>query len=204
MKKQMLLGVCFLLLCGVVEAQPYHQSQKGHGSGKLKKEKKALHKGHGTGKWIEEKQEEAIEFLGKYMEPERLEKMKVVKPIAYKHILRVALRQKHELDMLKEIDPERYKVKEKCFRLMIKSRTLAEDYKITKSNSKQKEIKKALESVLDKLFDLKEKDKKFELKKLEKEIEKLKEVMIEREDHKLEIVEQHLDKLLLEKEYMRW
>ena len=188
MKKQMLLGIGLILLCGIVEAQPHHPQ----------------HKGRGQGKWREEKQEEAIEFLSQYMETDRLEKLKAEKPMAYKHILRHALHQKHELEMLKSIDPERYELKEKILRLEIKSHVLSEDYRITKSKSKKKEIEKSLNGILNKLFDLKEKDKKFELKKLEKEIEKLKEVMTERKKHKAEIIEQHLERLLLEKEYMRW
>ncbi len=188
MKKQILLGMCLIFLYGIAEAQPHHPPQKGRGQGK----------------WREEKMEEAIEFLSQYMETERLEKLKAEKPMEYKHILRTALHQKHEFEMLKEIDPERYELKEKIFRLEVKSHTLAEDYRITESKNKKKEIEKGLKGILNKLFDLKEKDKKFELKKLEKEIEKLKEVMIERKKHKSEIIEQHLDKLLLEKEYMRW
>ena len=191
MKKQILLGIWLILLCGIAEAQPHHPQHKGKGQGLLRK-------------WGEEKREEAIEFLSQYMETERLEKLKAEKPMAYKHILRTALHQKHELEMLKEIDPERYELKEKCFKLEVKSRNLAEDYRTTKSKNEKKEIEKGLNSILNKLFDLKEKDKKFELKKLEKEIEKLKEVMTERKKHKAEIIEQYLERLLLEKEYMRW
>ena len=193
MKKQILLGMWLILLSGIAEAQPHHPQHKGRGQGQGKGMKR-----------MEEKHEEAIEFLGQYIEPERLEKLKAEKPMEYKHILRHALHQKHELEMLKSIDPERYELKEKILRLEIKSHVLSEDYRITKSKSKKKEIEKSLNGILNKLFDLKEKDKKFELKKLEKEIEKLKEVMTERKKHKAEIIEQHLERLLLEKEYMRW
>jgi len=188
MKKQMLLVGWLVLFCGIAGAQP----------------PRPLPEGQGMRKWGEEKREEAIEFLSQYMEPKRLERLRVEEPMAYKHILQHALRQKHELEILKEIDPERYKLRGKEFELEVKSRNLAEDYRTTKSENEKKEIKNELKSVLKELFDLKEKDKKFELKRLEEEIEKLKKIMAERKKHKSDIIEQHLEELLLEKEYMRW
>lgn len=154
--------------------------------------------------WREEKQEEAIEFLSKYIEAERLEKLKVKHPMAYRRLLRHALKEKRGLEHLKEVDPERFEVRSGCLKLELRTNMLAEDYRTTEANPKKEELKKELRTVLEQLFDLKEKEREFELKRLEKEIVKLKDIGTERKKNKKEIIERHLDELLLEKEYLRW
>lgn len=188
MNKNWLIGSGFLLVWGIAGAQPPLPPPEGPGPKKFR----------------EEKREEAIEFLKKYMEPERLEKLKAKHPRLYMRALKEALKQKHRLEMLKEFDPERYELSEKILRLEIGTRNLALDYRETESKKEKEEIKKELKRILPELFDLKEKDREFELKRLEKQIDKLKDSMSERKKHKSEIIERHLNELLEEKEYMRW
>ena len=118
--------------------------------------------------------------------------------------MREALKQKHRLEGLKETDPERYELNEKILRMEIQCRNLKFDYMEPASKDEKKGIEKKLKAILPELFDLREKDREFELKRLEKEIAEMKDIMVNRKKHKAEIIERHLNELLQEEEYMRW
>ncbi|MCK4352997.1 hypothetical protein KAW65_06270 [candidate division WOR-3 bacterium] len=153
-----------------------------------------------------EDEKEAIELLGKLapMRLKRLKEMRLKNPTKYQHFLRQTMRRKKRLELLKEIAPERYELLKKQQELEVKSWKLAEDYKSVETDAEKEKIKSDLKTLLNELFDLKEKDKEFELQRLEKEIAKIKELITKRKAHKNEIIENHFNRLIGEKEYLEW
>lgn len=186
MKKYLILAI---FIFRVAQAQPHH----------------CPHKPIERMMEWKEKQEEAIEFISKYMkEPDKLKKLQQKYPMKYKKILLHAIKEKRRLDELKEIEPEIYEIEEGCFKLEVRVRELAENYKETEDKNKKEEIKKDISGLVNELFDLREKRDKLKIKKLEEELSKMKEITAKRNKNKEEIIKRHIEELLLGEEYIRW
>lgn len=191
------------LLCGVTfavppEGPPGDPMHKGSMRGEPMRE--------GVMRLTPEEEQEALEFIRVHAPAKAkwLEKIKVKRPMLYKRMVRHILHRKKRLEMLKETDPERYKLWQEQQELEMTSWELAEDYREAETDGEKEKIDAKLKETLNTLFDLREKDKEFELQRLEKEIAKLKEIIAKRSGHKTEIIDRHMNELLGEEEYLRW
>lgn len=153
---------------------------------------------------MKDMEKEVLEFVKEYASPEQFAKICSTKTPVYGRLLMHLMKQKMEMEMLKTTDPERYELRKQIIKSELKSHELTEKVKSAKDDVAKSKVKEELMPVLNELFDLREKDREFEVKRLEKEITKLKNLLIERKKHKSEIVKDHMEELLEEDEYMKW
>lgn len=189
--------------------QPGVMSEEEEISGGKEKKMKIIKKygSHNMGKKMEcmkDMEKEALDFIKEYASPEQFEKIRSTKTPVYGRLLMHLMKQKMEMDMLKTADQERYELRKQIIKLELKSHEFTEKAKSAKDDAAKAKVKGEMMPVLNELFDLREKDREFEVKRLEKEIVKLKNLLIERKKHKSEIVKDHMDDLLEEDEYMKW
>ena len=85
----------------------------------------------------------------------------------------------------------------------LKTEILAAKYELDKKADKQK-IETELRAILDKLFDLKEEQRKDEIQRIEKELAKLKESIVVRQKNKKEIINERIRDLLGKGSYLNW
>ncbi|MCD6117126.1 hypothetical protein J7K93_08940 [bacterium] len=146
----------------------------------------------------------------KYLEENKLgnsEKLTLLKernPRLYNAKVLKLYREITFVESIKNSDPERYNQIMEERKLTGKSLKLAEDYKNTKVVSERSQIKQELESLLYKIFDLRQMNRKSEINRLEKKLNNLKEANQKRVANKKAIVEKRLQQLTGEKQYLQW
>ena len=108
------------------------------------------------------------------------------------------------LNRLKETDPEKYDrlVNEK--RMDRESRMLANNYRITENAEEKAQIKNNLESILNKIFDERQLNRKDEIERLENRLAELKRINQERLVNKEKIINLRIEKLLGGNRSLEW
>lgn len=153
-----------------------------------------------------EMEQEALEFIG-LVAPFRLEETKALRmfnPEEYHRRLMEVLGMKRKLDFLKRNDPDRYQLLLQETKLDQQSQNLAEQYRKAKAPEEKSRIKQELKSLLDQLFDIREKNKEAEIHHLEEDLNRLKSTMTERRKNKAQIVTARLEELLDERTSLKW
>jgi len=156
-------------------------------------------------KLSDEQKKEVLAFIQKNM-PGHYKKLLELKEIdspKYEQILVGKYGEMLELKKLEKENTEMYKILLKAIQLEDKSMTLAEQYRKASQSEKDKIIKD-LKTVLNELFDLREKEREYRIKELEKEIAYLKELLEQRKSHKEEIIQEKLDDLTGKNEWLQW
>jgi hypothetical protein len=185
------------------------QAQRPHREGREKMERVGK-KGRGEHHWAKPLTEEQVAELEKYLkeiDPARLEKLEELKekrPEMYEKVAAKGYWGMKRLEKLKEKNPAAYKQKMEYFKLEGEMRSLAGDYRKSKSDSEKAKIKKQLKPKLDRLFDLRQEGRKYEIKNLQKKAADLEKSLAERKSNKNKIIEKHLEKILGEKDDLEW
>ncbi len=150
--------------------------------------------------------EKALNFIREYapLKYEEMMKMKEEEPMKFGHQIRCIVKIMMKLEHLKEVDPEAYKLAEKIARLEGKAFDMAIKYKREQSEEKREKIKKELKDLLYQIFEMRQRLREMRIKRLEREIERLKEMLKERERMKDKIVEHHLTELIFGEDIISW
>jgi hypothetical protein len=108
------------------------------------------------------------------------------------------------LNRLKETDPEKYDrlISEK--RMDRESRMIAKKYRSTEDVEEKAQIKNNLESLLNKIFDERQLNRRDEIGRLEKRLTELKKINQERLVNKEKIINLRIEKLLGENRSLEW
>jgi hypothetical protein len=153
-----------------------------------------------------EQEKEALDFI-QTVAPFRVEILKKMKQFDYreyqKRLLEV-FQTKIQLDMLKQTDPDQYQSRLDEIKMDQESNRLGEEYRKTGSQEEKDRIRGNLKTVLNQLFDVREKNKQAEVKHLEEQLAKLKSTMADRKKNKEQIVQNRLEDLIDEGNGMRW
>jgi hypothetical protein len=96
---------------------------------------------------------------------------------------------------MEKTDPEIYKLLEVDWDLERQTRAMALQYRRAPADQREK-IKKQIETLIDKHFDVRQQRRSLELKRLEDELKRLREAMDRREKARKEIVEKRVNTLL--------
>lgn len=104
--------------------------------------------------------------------------------------------------MGKNDEKERERAK-RIFELEVASESQVVKYQIANANNK-KSLKNELKKTLNKLFDIKEEERKHEVKELENELNELRKSLSIRMKNKNEIIKRRLQELLEEDDYLEW
>ncbi len=93
---------------------------------------------------------------------------------------------------------------EKIFELEVTSKAMVVKYQNSKNSSKKTKLKTQLIKTLNKLFDLKEENRRNEVKDLEQELKELRKSLRIRMENKDEIIKRRVQELLGEDDYLEW
>ena len=149
---------------------------------------------------------EVLKYLEEYY-PERVDQLSRIKESrsdTYREQLLRAYTQMIFLNSLKESDPEQYQQVVEERNLEAESNNLATQYKNMTNISEKEKIKTELETLLNKLFDYRQRNRIVEIERLEERLANLKEENQNRLDNKDEIVKDRLYELLGEKSGLEW
>ena len=210
MKSKWVLAVVVAVLVSflatsLVTAQE-HRRKAGGQMMERREKMKHMGKHHKMKPLTEEQHEELAAFL-KENDPARLEQLEELKenrPEMYEKVATKGYWGMKRLAKLKEKDPDAYKKKMEQMKLEGETRSMAREYRRSKSDSGKAKIKKQLKPKLDRLFDLRQEDRKHEVKMLKERAADLEKELAERKSNKQKIVEHHLEKILGEKDDLRW
>jgi hypothetical protein len=205
--------VSTLLVCSESPKKPCHECKKEEGgmSLKLERERPDLPQ-DASPPFIEGKprppksDQELIEFLEKF-DPERLEWMKHLKemePDTYFRVLEETKREMMKLKELRERDPERFEQIMIERRMETEIKELSSQYRKSQDSEEKEGLKKQIKAKLEKLFDLREKQREAEIKRIEQELTKLKEKMKIRKANRDKIIERRQKELLGEEDDLGW
>lgn len=154
----------------------------------------------------EEEERAALTFL-RSVDPEgadRLEALKESAPRWYSISLRRTLMAQMRLDEMAQRDSSLYNRHCEIFRLDARAEGLAMQYREAQNDADRTRIRSELIGVLDRLFDLREEDKRYEIERLERRLERLRTVVDERMERKDEIVDRRADELIGARDSIDW
>lgn len=154
----------------------------------------------------EEEEQAALAFL-RSVDPEsaaRVEALKESAPRWYSISLRRTLMAQMRLDEMATRDSSLYNRHCEIFRLDAQAEGLAIQYREAQNDADRTRIRAELVGVLDRLFDLREGDKRYEIERLEQRLERLRRVVDERAERKNEIVDRRADELIGARDSIEW
>jgi len=134
---------------------------------------------------------------------EQLKTIKKSNSNKYFSLLRESNFKNMRFPFMNKEDKEEIERAKRIFELEVESEANVAKYKTSASNKKQN-LKSELEKTLQKLFDLKEEERKNEVKELEIELNELRRSLNIRLKNKNEIIKRRLQELLEEDEYLDW
>lgn len=134
-----------------------------------------------------------------------LQKVKKVDPEQYKEFLHDAQFAHYDIftGFMDDLERDLYKSERKIDELELHTKAIGIQYQHASSDNKQN-LKNEMRAKLGTLFDLKEKQREFEIQMLEKEIAQLKESLVVRKKNKDDIILRRLSELTGTDEYLDW
>jgi len=145
--------------------------------------------------------EKDLEYIYQYMseiDPEgakRLKNLQLKDKYHFNRQMQQLYREVMFLKRLKLEEPERYNESIKLRKLSRESGNLAESYRKSTDESEKEKIKQELRPILDRLFDLREKEKLAEIKRISEQLKRLRTKLEERNKNKELIIQNRLDQL---------
>lgn len=101
-------------------------------------------------------------------------------------------------------EKERFQTDRKIEEMEVRTEALGIRYEHSSSENEKQKITTDLKSVLNQLFDMKEKSRSLEVEMLEKELKQLKESLKVRKQSKNEIINRRLNELIGKGDYLDW
>lgn len=146
-----------------------------------------------------------IEVLGRLnpMEVKELEKLRLVNAGAYMERIEERWPEARELDDLRRRDPHRFEEMVKIHRAESESRQLAQKARNLQGESRARALEE-IDRVLVRIFDFKQEQREREVEHLSKELERLRESLGRRAEHREEIIARRKGELLGEIEPLEW
>ncbi len=151
---------------------------------------------------IEERLISEVDKVSPYL-AEKLRDLKKNRPRLYRIVLGKLARGYRWYQRLKH-DPKGKKFADELWKLSLKERELALKYKESESEKVKKQIAKEIKKISEKLFDLRQEAREIAVKQLEEKLKTIKEELKEREAHREEIIQQHIDQILGKGQGWRW
>lgn len=149
-----------------------------------------------------EKEDEYLKKLDKDLKADLLEMKKFDKEKYFETLMETQYSQFRVLHF-DDVDKEIFEREKKMNNLEIKTEVLAFKYQQAKAADKAA-IKSELKARLGELFELREKDRQYQIAQLEKELEELKSSLEFRKKNKELVISRRLQELLGEDKYLDW
>lgn len=105
---------------------------------------------------------------------------------------------------MESTEKERFQTDRKIEEMEVRTEALGIRYEHSSSESEKQKIVADLKTVLNDLFDMKEKSRSIEVEMLEKELKQLKESLKVRKQSKTEIINRRLNELIGKGDYLDW
>ncbi len=154
-----------------------------------------------------EQEEAVLEHVKATYPEERYQKLldlKDTRPAIYNRLLQKAYQEIEYLERLKERDPEMYEAMKEKRELEIQTKQLVDQYKNTENEAEKEKLKNQISELLNKIFDIRQKNREKEIERLEKRLAEAKENNEKRLQNKEEIIAERLKDLLGKHDWMRW
>ena len=154
----------------------------------------------------EEQEGELLIFAQQYVPTryEQLMEIKEIEPMEYKKTIVEQYPMMVHLKKIQQKEPEVFEIIVNKEELDAQSMKLARSYKGASDESEKSAIESELKVVLDKLFDLRQKEEKLKADKMEEELAKIREILVERDTNKELIVQNRIDELTGKSKYIQW
>lgn len=148
----------------------------------------------------EQQERDVIDYLSD-VRPEQVDdllNLKDRRPLAYQRFLSRAFREMRYMEELQQNDPERYEIMAQEKQLESESRDLAKQYRNSTDEDERSRIRAEMRTILDRLFDLRQMNREFEIERLEKRLEEAKANNLRRLENKNSIINARMNELLKE------
>jgi hypothetical protein len=139
--------------------------------------------------------------------PERFEELQRVrgeKPMAYMEILRDILREREELERLKDKQPEEYARHMKLRELDRRTQALMKEYRSDSDQKKRTGLAEALKKILDEQFGLRQASREARAARLELELKSERDRLARRKEARAQIIDNRFKELVGENEDLKW
>ena len=133
-------------------------------------------------------------------------KVKEIDKEEYEDLLRNVSYRSYDMytSFMEPEEKERYENERRIDEMEVRSEALGIRYEHSTSESEKQKIVSDLKTVLNQLFDMKEKSRTLEVENLEKELKQLKESLKVRKQSKNEIINRRLNELIGKGDYLDW
>jgi len=157
---------------------------------------------------LSQEQEEAVLEHVKATYPEeryqKLMDLKENRPTIYNRLLQKVYQEMQYMERLKERDTEQYEAMQVMKTLEMQTKELVDQYNNTEGESEKEKLKNMITEVLNKIFDIRQENRKKEIERLEQRLTEAKENNKKRLQNKDEIIAERLEDLLGKQDWMRW
>jgi len=159
----------------------------------------------GYNKVDEQDEKEILNKLSSELKAELL-KVKEVDKERYQDLLQEMSFSGYEMygGFMETSEKERYQTDKQIEEMEVRTEALGVRYEHSTSENEKQKIISDLKSVLNQLFDLKEKSRSLEVEQLEKELKQLRESLNVRKQSKNEIINRRLNELIGKGDYLDW
>jgi hypothetical protein len=140
-------------------------------------------------------------------DPERYQeiiRLKEANPEVYRRVVFEGARHYHHIKTLEKTDPQAYSRMKEELKLDSSMRKLARKYKAEKDPAKQQNIKTELTGILEKLFDIRTRNREAEVARLQEKVNQLKVLVENRKNQKSTIVKKKFDEVVGQIENLDW
>ncbi len=156
---------------------------------------------------LNEKQEqETLEWISG-IDPDLAQSYRELKteaPKQYRSLMRNAFFTMKRMERIRRRSPERYEHQKKIHVMEARTRILGIKFRRSEDEREKDKIRDEMRTMLDTLFDLREKDRQAEIKRLEKELARLRESLTLRRKNKDRIIERRIDELTGVLDELHW
>ena len=150
--------------------------------------------------------EELQEFLEDFM-PGRVEELARLRRTnmgEFREVMGQIMRQKRELDQLRERDPDEYERRRNRLLLETEARELVEQVRRTENQEAKQAAKERLAEIVSQQFEFQCEDIEKQIEALTEQIRKTKELLEKRRASKEKIVQRRVDELCGDEDHLRW
>lgn len=150
--------------------------------------------------------EELQEFLEDFM-PGRIEELAHLRRSdmgQFREMMGQIMRQKRQLDELRERDPDEYERRRKQILLEVESKELVEQVRRTENEEAKRAAKDRLTETVSQQFEYQCEDLEKRIEALTEQVQKMKELLEKRRSSKEKIVQRRVDELCGDEDHLRW
>lgn len=200
------LIVTGMLIVGAGVCAAQEQEREREPGRREPRQRREAPQGRAWGRFMFRLPDEAREFVEQFY-PGRLEELERLRRTDLGRLRReiaAIMREKRELDELKEVDPEAYERRRDHAQLERQAEELADKIREAEGQDAKNAAKQRLTEVVSRLFDIQCENFEREVQELNEHVQRMRELLEKRRAAKDKIVERHVGEMSGESEHLHW